>query len=46
MQENQNGCKRNNLRAGEGKQLSVAMTKQQEEQEDTGVQRLVELFFW
>ena len=39
MQERQAGCKRNNLRAGEGKQLSVARTKQQEVEEDAGVIR-------
>ena len=37
MQKSQNGCKRNNLRAGEGKQLTVARTKQQEDEEDTGL---------
>ena len=36
-QESQNGCKRNNLRACEGKQLPVARTKQPEEEEDTGL---------
>ena len=37
MQESQNGCKRNNLRADEEKQLTVVRTKQQEEEEDTGI---------
>ena len=36
MEETQNGCKRYNLRSGEEKQLTVAQTKQQEEEEDTG----------
>ena len=34
MQKRQKCCKRNNLRAGEGKQLTVARTKQQEEEEE------------
>ena len=38
MQKSQNGCKRNNRRAGEGKQLTVArVTNQQEKEEDTGL---------
>ena len=37
MQKSQNGCKRNNLGAGEGKQLTIARTKQQETEEDTGL---------
>ena len=38
MQESQNGCKKNNLRADEDKQLiKLLRTKQQEEEEeDTG----------
>ena len=37
MQESQNGCKRNNLRADEETQLTVARTNQQEEEEDSGI---------
>ena len=39
MQEGQTSCKRSNLRADEEKQLSVARTKQQEEEEDTSIRR-------
>ena len=37
MQESQNGCKRNNLRADEETQLTVARTQKKEEQNDSGV---------
>ena len=37
MEESQNGCSRNNLRVDEEKQLTVERTRQQEEEEDTGI---------
>ena len=37
MQEGKTSCKRNNVRADEQKQLSVARTKQQEEEEVTSI---------
>ena len=38
MQEGQNGCKKNNTRADEERQITVARTNQQEgEEEDSGM---------